>query len=285
MTRGQNNFYKPEEAIFVCLHAFLRIIILDLLTMRQHNDGREERLLEFIRTHPDYSEMQGNPERILAAIDEYGRTTDFLMNVGTEKGRIVAEDLIPKFEPDLMVELGGYVGYSTLLFGAALKRNNGRKYLSFEASPKFAAISGALVELAGLDDVVEIRVGPCRDSLRKLRNEYPTGAVDLFFIDHAKLEYVNDLKLCEELGLVGVGTTVIADNVISPGAPDYLKYVESSTNDKVTMTQEKRKSSIPAGTDNSFGNPYLVYENSLLDSFEPTGEPVSGISSIERLIC
>ncbi|KAJ5357912.1 catechol O-methyltransferase 1 [Penicillium brevicompactum] len=264
MSHVQNNFYKPEEAIF-------------------HNDGREERLLEYIRAHPDYSKMQGSPERILAAIDEYGRSTDFLMNVGTEKGIIVAEDLIPKFEPDLMVELGGYVGYSTILFGAALKKFNGRKYLSLEASPKFAAISGALVELAGLDDVVEIRVGPCRDSLRKLRQEYPTGVVDVFFIDHAKLEYVNDLKLCEELGLVGPGTTVIADNVISPGVPDYLKYVQSSTKEKIAKVQDEKKSPIPEATDKSLGNPYLVYENTLINSFEPTGEPDS--LEVSQCVC
>ena len=272
-------FISPKRpSLFVfCLLQF--VLCRLVLTLGQHNDGREERLLEFIRTHKNYSKMQGSPEIVLAAIDEYGRTSDFLMNVGVEKGRIVAEDLIPKFEPDLMVELGGYVGYSALLFGAALKRVNGRKYLSLEASPKFAAISSALVELAGLDDVVEIRVGPCRDSLRRLRKEYPTGVVDVFFIDHAKLEYVNDLKLCEELGLVGVGTTVIADNVISPGVPDYLKYVQSSTSAKVAEAQEGKTSQVPTETDKSFGNPYVVYESSLLESFEPTGEPVGGIIS------
>ncbi|CAI7630625.1 unnamed protein product [Penicillium glandicola] len=266
MNKDQNQFYKPEEMIF-------------------HNDGREERLLEFIRAHPAYGEMQGNPEKILAAIDQYGRTIDFLMNVGKEKGRIVAEELIPEFEPDLMVELGGYVGYSTLLFGAALKRAGGRKYLSFEASPKFAAISGSLVELAGLDDTVEIRVGPCRDSLRELRQSYATGVIDLLFIDHAKVEYVNDLKLCEELGLVGLGTTVIADNVISPGAPDYLEYVRSSTSEKIARSQQKKISTVADDTkDTSLGDPYLVYETTSIDSFEPTGEPDSlEVSSCLRI--
>ncbi|EPS25972.1 hypothetical protein PDE_00908 [Penicillium oxalicum 114-2] len=255
MAAIESHFYKPEEAVF-------------------HNDGREERLLEFIQVHPTYCEMRGNPEKILAAIDEYGHTRDFLMNVGREKGRIVAEDLIPKYKPDLMVELGGYVGYSTLLFGAALKEAGGRKYLSFEASPRFAAISAALIQLAELDDIVEIHVGPCRDSLRMLRQNYATGVVDMFFIDHAKVEYVNDLKLCEELGLVGPGTTVIADNVISPGAPDYLEYVRSSTAEKIV---KKQLASLSAADtkDVSLGNPFLVYESTLINSFEPTGEPDS----------
>lgn len=218
--------------------------------------------------------MQGNTEKILAAIDEYGHTRDFLMNVGMEKGRIVAEELIPKYKPDLMVELGGYVGYSTLLFGAALKEAGGRKYLSFEVSPRFAAISAALIQLAELDDIVEIHVGPCRDSLQKLRQSHAVGVVDMFFIDHAKVEYVNDLKLCEELGLVGPGTTVIADNVISPGAPGYLEYVRSSTGEKIVKKQ-LASLSVDKTKDISLGDPYLVYESTLIDSFEPTGEPVS----------
>jgi catechol O-methyltransferase len=219
--------------------------------------------------------MHGDPKLILAAIDEYGHKCAFLMNVGSEKGKIVAEKLIPELKPDFMVELGGYLGYSTLLFGSALKTTGGRRYLSLEASPKFAAISRALVQLAGLDDIVEVRVGPCRESLRKLRQTYPTGVVDVLFIDHAKLEYVNDLKLCEELNLVGPGTTVIADNVISPGVPDYCEYVRTPTSHKIEKVQNEKLSFLNEDSrDRSFGNPYLVYETRLIDSFQPTGEKV-----------
>ncbi|KAJ5649251.1 catechol O-methyltransferase 1 [Penicillium longicatenatum] len=252
-----NKYYKPEETIF-------------------HDDGREEGLLAFIQSHPEYNQMRGNPKLILAAIDEYGQTRDFLMNVGHEKGKIVAEDLIPSLEPDLMVELGGYVGYSALLFGNAVKRSGGRKYLSLERSPKFAGIARVLIELAELDDVVEIVVGPCRDSLRKLRENHSTGHVDVFFIDHAKLHYVNDVKLCEELKLIGPGTTIIADNVISPGVPDYRDYVQISVAQKIeAMREEQQRLLGEVGPDKSLGNPQLVYETRLIDSFEPTGEPDS----------
>ncbi|KAJ5163157.1 O-methyltransferase family 3 [Penicillium coprophilum] len=258
MKEDQRAVYKPQEA---------------------NNDGREERLLEFIQSHPKYKEMQGKPEIILAAIDEFGHKEDFLMNVGWEKGNIVAEKLIPELQPDFMIELGGYVGYSALLFGSALKRARGRKYLSLEASPKYAAIAAALVELAGLNDVVEIIIGPCRDSLRKLRQTYPTGAVDVLFIDHAKPHYVNDLKLCEELSLVRPGTTVIADNVILPGNPEYRAYVRESTDDKIHRVKQEQKAQMASlaepNDELSLGNPYLTYDTTLIESLAPTGEVVS----------
>ncbi len=60
--------------------------------------------------HPSIEEIRGSPQRVLEAIDEYGRTKKYLMNVGTDKGKIVT-DLIAERKPQVMVELGGYVGY------------------------------------------------------------------------------------------------------------------------------------------------------------------------------
>lgn len=143
-------------------------------------------------------------------------------------------------------------------------------------NPKFAAISKQLIRLAELDDVVDIVIGPCRNSLRKLRDDFPQGVLDVLFIDHAKADYVTDLKLCEELGLVGIVTTVIADNVISPGAPKYREYVQMSTRAKLNEKERQNSTGfIDTSKDMSLGNPYLVYETELINSFEPTGEPVS----------
>ena len=60
--------------------------------------------------HSSIGEIRGSPQRVLEAIDEYGRTKKYLMNVGNDKGKIVA-NLIAETKPQVMVELGGYVGY------------------------------------------------------------------------------------------------------------------------------------------------------------------------------
>ncbi|PLB49806.1 O-methyltransferase [Aspergillus steynii IBT 23096] len=244
------SFYKQEEEIY-------------------HNDGREPALLAFIESHPDYDQMKGSPQRILAAIDQYGREKDFLMNVGQHKGDVVRKR-IAEHKPTVMIELGGYVGYSAILFGNALKQAGGRKYISLEISPVFASVSASLVKLAGLDDVVEIKIGPCRDTLRALGKLYGEHGLDMIFFDHAKTAYVNDLKLCEELGLVARNTVVLADNVICPGNPAYLEYVRATPSKK----QEKRQCEGLAGNnDHSVGNPLLVYDTCIVHGLEPTGQP------------
>ncbi|PYI08489.1 O-methyltransferase [Aspergillus sclerotiicarbonarius CBS 121057] len=246
------SFYKPEEKIF-------------------HNDGREQALLEYVQSHPSYNEMHGNPEKILAAIDEFGREKEFLMNVGQSKGAIVVK-MITDRNPRIMVELGGYVGYSAILFGNALKRAGGQKYISLELNPLFAEISDAMIRLAGLEDIVEIIVGPCRESLRALRGIYPHGGLDMIFLDHMKVHYVNDLKLCEELRLVAPGTTVLADNVISPGNPAYLEYVRLSTKMKAEYARRHSSEDDRLG-DYSVGDPYLIYDTLTVRGLEVTGVP------------
>lgn len=66
------------------------------------DDGREIELLHFIYSHPDIDQIRGSPARVLQAIDDFARTKKYLMNVGDDKGQIVA-DLIAETKPQVMV--------------------------------------------------------------------------------------------------------------------------------------------------------------------------------------
>lgn len=75
--------YAPQEEVFF-------------------DDGREIELLHYIYNRSDLDQLRGNPSKILQAIDEYGRSRRYLMNVGEDKGKIVAE-LIAEVKPKTMV--------------------------------------------------------------------------------------------------------------------------------------------------------------------------------------
>lgn len=178
---------------------------------QKFNDGREIALLHFIYNHPRLSEIRGNPQKVIDAIDEYARTKKYLMNVGAFKSVIVT-DLVREVKPQVMVELGGYVGYSAIAFGAAFREAGGKKYYSLEYSPEFGAVVASLVDLAGLRDTVQVVIGASSSSLRRLHADGTLKKIDLLFLDHMKPLYTVDLKLCEELGLVGPGSVLAADN-------------------------------------------------------------------------
>ena len=237
---------------------------------KQCNDGRETQLLEFIRNHPRHSEMKGSPEAVLAAIDEFGCTKDFLMNVGREKGSTVT-DLIARQKPTTLLEIGCYVGFSAILFGNELRKAGGGKYFSLELNPTFVHVSGELTVLAGLDQTVEIIQGPCRESLRKLHQQ-GAAPFDMIFIDHAKVLYLNELKLCEELGLVAPGTTVIGDDIIQSNNVEYSAYVREIPAQKKQHFAEEKANKREG--DVSLGNPNLIYETTLFRGRDPTGGDV-----------
>ena len=255
------------------------------------DDGREVDLLHFVYGLPNIAEIRGSPQKVLEAINEYGRTKKYLMNVGDDKGKIVSE-LILDAKPQVMVELGGYVGYSAILFGDCFRRSGGQRLFSLERNPEFAAVIMSLVDLAGLSDIVKVLVGSSAESLTRL---YANGLrhIDLMFLDHYKPAYTTDLKLCEHLKLVSPGTVLIADNVIKPGNPPYLEYVRSSVEQKRKgFHTNEVNGDDTAEFDNRWknqyenregreklsttvkGNPNLKYESQLVHSFEPTGVPV-----------
>ncbi|KAM0090844.1 hypothetical protein ACP6JD_005727 [Aspergillus fumigatus] len=255
-TSISQGFYKPEENVFC-------------------NDGREDQLLHFITTHPQLSAIRNSPEAVLAAVDEFARTKDFLMNVGPYKGGIIT-DIIATEQPSSILEIGGYIGYSAIMFGSAM-RNTGvlaPRYVSLEMNPKFASVSRTLVEVAGLSDVVEIQEGPCRKSLHRLAagtsNKGPSSKKwDILFLDHSKISYLNDLKLAEELGIVAPGSIVIADDMKRPGNPMYSDYVMADTATKTEAYMPFVGCLSDGGI--SLGNPYLIYQTVLLEGLEPTG--------------
>lgn len=177
----------------------------------QYDDGREIALLHFVYKHPQLEQMRGKPQRVLDAIDEYGKTKKYLMNIGLYKAKTVT-DLIAAEKPQTMVELGGYVGYSAIAFAAAVQAAGGKRYFSLEHNPEFAAVITMLADLAGLRDIVRVVVGNSADSLRRLHHSGDLKHIDLLFLDHLKPAYTPDLKLCEELGLVGQGSVYAADN-------------------------------------------------------------------------
>lgn len=135
-------------------------------------------------------------------------------------------------------------------------------------------------------------MGSSDESIARLHSTAALKHIDLMFLDHYKPAYTTDLKLCEELGLVTPGSVLAADNVIKPGNPPYLEYVRSSVADKKKKTAGEGKGDSTQGIaertvkqyanryesekfSNSPGNPNLVYESKLVNSFEPTGVPVS----------
>lgn len=175
----------------------------------ESHDGREIALLKHIYDHPALdTQLRGSPAAILAAMDDFAAQQDFLINIGPQKGKIVT-DLIAEHKSRTLVELGGYVGYSAILFASVMREQHTGAgadselcLYSLEADPLVASIAMNLIDLAGLSHIVKVVVGPAAHSLLRLHAEGTLSSIDMLFLDHVEDLYEPDLKVCEELGLL-----------------------------------------------------------------------------------
>jgi predicted O-methyltransferase YrrM len=111
-----------------------------------------------------------------------------------------------------ILELGTLGGYSTIWLARGLPADG--RLITLEVDPRYAEVAGANIARAGVDHLVELRVGPAIDSLAQLAAE-GQGPFDLIFIDADKVSTPEYFTWALELS--HPGTLVIVDNVIRDG--------------------------------------------------------------------
>jgi len=109
------------------------------------------------------------------------------------------------------LEIGTLGAYSTIWLARGLPPDG--RVISCELIAKHAEVARANLQRAGLEERVQIKVGPARDSLAQL---IAAGdRFDLVFIDADKSGYPEYLQAV--LQLAHPGTLIVADNVVRDG--------------------------------------------------------------------
>ena len=163
---------------------------------------------------------QNDPEATMEIMDR----ASVHMSVGAEKQRVI-DSIITEGGCSVCVELGAYAGYSAVAT-ARLLPPGGHLY-SIEFDSEMASIARSILEHSGLADKVTMLVGTGAAMLPTLKRDHGVDKVDFLFIDHDKSWYVSDLQVCEEL--LHPGSMVVADNILFPGCPEYIQYMEENS--------------------------------------------------------
>lgn len=159
------------------------------------------------------------PEEILREIEEEAKH-QFLPIIGPIKGKVLA-DVIKKYKPKTILEVGTLIGYSAVLMSQFLLRNG--KIISIEIDSNIAKIAKQNFKKAGVDKKIDLKIGDALKVIPELK-----GPFDMLFLDAEKEEYLDYLKLAE--GKLSDHAVVIADNVkiFAESMKDYLDYVRNS---------------------------------------------------------
>ena len=108
------------------------------------------------------------------------------------------------------IEIGTFTGYSSICIARGLAR--GGRLLCCDISEEWTAVARKYWEKAGLEDLIELRLGPAIDTLCSLPDE---ELFDLAFIDADKGGYLGYWR--QVVPRIRAGGLIMVDNTFSHG--------------------------------------------------------------------
>ena len=115
-----------------------------------------------------------------------------------------------------VVEVGTSIGYTALWLGEAV-RDAGGRVVGMESLDSKHAEALSNLKRAGLDDVVDVRLGDAKQIVNDI-----DGPIDLAFLDAWKDDYVDYFDAL--LPKLSIGGCVVADNITFPeGVQELMK--------------------------------------------------------------
>ncbi|MEW1771872.1 O-methyltransferase [Streptomyces sp. NPDC086777] len=157
------------------------------------------------------SHLSPDDESLQAALRESEANELPHVNVTANQGKLL--QLLAQIQDARnILEIGTLGGYSTIWLARALPADG--RLISLEYSARHAEIAVRNIARAGLEKLVEVRVGPALESLPKLADENP-APFDLVFIDADKANNPHYVEWA--LRLTRTGSLIVVDNVVRGG--------------------------------------------------------------------
>ncbi|MFF4309873.1 O-methyltransferase [Streptomyces sp. 900105755] len=157
------------------------------------------------------SHLSPDDESLQAALRESEANELPHVNVTANQGKLL--QLLAQIQDARnILEIGTLGGYSTIWLARALPADG--RLISLEYSAHHAEIAVRNIARAGLEKLVEVRVGPALESLPKLADENP-APFDLVFIDADKANNPHYVEWA--LRLTRTGSLIVVDNVVRGG--------------------------------------------------------------------
>src|SRR4030043_78392 len=158
-------------------------------------------------------------DAVLREMEKLSKRT-FLPILGPEKGKHLV-GTVKRFNVKNVLEIGTLIGYSAILIALNLPQEG--RIVTIEMDPESARRAGKKIQRAGLAGKNEGAIWNALALIPRMN-----GNFEMVFLDAAKDEYLEYLKLSENK--LRRGGVVFADNVKTPTHEmrDYLNYVRNS---------------------------------------------------------
>lgn len=175
--------------------------------MSNRSIGLTDALQDYIVKH-----SVREPEVLRRLREETARLPEHGMQIAPEQGQFMAL-LIRLMGARLALEVGVFTGYSSTAVALALP-DDGR-LTACDVSEEYTAVARRYWKEAGVENKIELRLGPARETLDRLLDEGGAHQYDFAFIDADKESY--DAYYERTLALVRPGGLILLDNVLRDG--------------------------------------------------------------------
>jgi predicted O-methyltransferase YrrM len=135
-----------------------------------------------------------------------------ILQITPDQGQLLAL-LVKAVGASRVLEIGTYTGYSALCMAEALPENG--RLITCDISVEWTDVGRRYWQEAGLDDKIELRIGPAVDTLEALLADGQEQRFDMAFIDADKVNYCNYYDLA--MKLVRPGGLILVDNTLWKG--------------------------------------------------------------------
>lgn len=147
---------------------------------------------------------------------ETQKLTHARMQISPEQGAFM-QAMAATVNAKRAVEVGVFTGYSSTAVALTMKELHGTaaELIGCDISEEFTSKARAYWREAGVDDVIDLRLGPAVATLERLVADGGAGSFDLAFIDADKPAYPKYYELC--LTLLRRGGLMLIDNMLWGG--------------------------------------------------------------------
>jgi len=188
------------------------------------------------------------PEVARRLREETQQLANAQMQIGPDQGQFM-QLLVQLLGARKTLEVGVFTGYSALWVALGLP-NDGR-IIACDISEEYTAVGKRYWKDAGVDQKIDLRIGPALETLDELLKSNQAGTFDFAFIDADKTNYQNyyerTLQLLRAGGLIAVDNTLWSGAVADPNVNDADTVAIRQLNEKLHRDERVTVSMLTVG--------------------------------------
>jgi predicted O-methyltransferase YrrM len=188
------------------------------------------------------------PEIARRLREETQQLSNATMQIGPEQGQFM-QLIVQLIGARKTLEVGVFTGYSALWVALGLPADG--RVVACDISEEYTAVAKRYWKEAGLEQQIDLRIGPALETLDELLNANETETFDFAFIDADKTNYENyyerALRLLRKGGLIVIDNTLWSGAVANPEINDADTVAIRSLNRKLHRDERVTLSMLTVG--------------------------------------